>query len=269
MKRDLRYLRRCVVVTFLCTAVLNGLVLGDTLETKDGQLLDGLFMGGTQNSVRFMVGDQLQTLPISQLLALTFSRPSGPAVAEAAPEVTPLESSVQAADANQPPEKAAPVTVTSGTRLMVRIDQTLDSSRHGAGHMFTGRLEADLVVDGVKLAPRGGRVYGRLVSSKQGGRMAGKSELGIVITDIVINEIPHSVQTTGVQAVSQGSGGKTVRNVATGAAIGRLARGDSKGARRGAAVGLGASVLTKGSKVYVPASTLMEFNLAADLVYVP
>jgi hypothetical protein len=135
--------------------------------------------------------------------------------------------------------------------------------------MFTASLEADLVLAGKQLASKGSKVYGRLISSRQGGRMAGKSELGIALTDVTINGIPHAIETTGVRAVSQGAGGRTLRNVAVGAGIGRLAKGTSKGAKRGAAVGLGASVLTSGSRVYIPAQTLMEFGLTRDFEYVP
>ena len=269
MKTD-RMMRGMVLVC-LISVLLIGAATGDTLETRAGELLTGQYMGGTQNSVRFQIGRELRTFPTTELLALTFMRNPSAAPAAAPPPAVPPAAPVEQATAepNQLPPLDPTITAPSGTRLMVRLDQTLDSTRHGAGHMFMTSLETDLVVDGKKLAFRGDKVYGRLVSAKQGGRMAGKSELGVVVTDIMIKNIPHPIETTGVKAVSQGSGGSTVRNVAVGAGIGRLAKGTSKGAKRGAAVGLGASVLTSGSKVYIPAGTLMEFNLTKPFTYVP
>ncbi len=50
-----------------------------------------------------------------------------------------------------------------------------------------------------------------------------------------------------------------------GAAIGGIAGGSDK-ARKGAALGLGASVLTQGNQVRIAAGTLLEFQLADHLV---
>ena len=48
------------------------------------------------------------------------------------------------------------------------------------------------------------------------------------------------------------------------AAVGGLANG-SKGAKNAAKVGLGASLLTSGNSINIPAGTLLEFQLAAPL----
>jgi len=49
------------------------------------------------------------------------------------------------------------------------------------------------------------------------------------------------------------------------AAIGGLLRG-SKGAKRGAKVGAGVSILTGGQQISIPAGTVLEFTLVGDLV---
>ena len=74
--------------------------------------------------------------------------------------------------------------------------------------------------------------------------------------------------TQAIKAVSEGSTKKTAGSVAAGAAVGGIARG-SKGAKRGAAAGLGVSVLTGGKQVNIPKGTLLEFGLAQPLSYAP
>jgi len=162
----------------------------------------------------------------------------------------------------------APIVVPTGTRMFVKMDSTLDSRQHGAGHMFTVTLDMDLAVSGQIIAPRGTKLYGRLAQAKQSGRLAGKSELLIQLSDIMINNIPHPIVTSGLQAVTENTAGSTAGSAAGGAVVGGL-WGGSKGAKRGAAIGLAGSLLTSGNTVHIPAGTLLEFTLQADLTYVP
>ena len=160
------------------------------------------------------------------------------------------------------PEGAIP----AGTRLMVRTTQPLDSRRQGAGHRFNAVLEADLVgPDGAVVAKRGTTVYGQLAQAKQAGRLAGKTEMTIVLTDLLIDNKLTPIRTSAVQAVGEGAGKGTVGRVGAGAAIGGIANG-SKGARRGAAIGLGTAVLTRGNQINIPAGTILDFQLADHLV---
>ena len=62
----------------------------------------------------------------------------------------------------------------------------------------------------------------------------------------------------------QGEGRNTVGRTARAAAIGGLIDG-SDGARTGAKVGLGASILTRGESLQVPAGTLLETQLRTPL----
>jgi len=228
--------------------VCAGPSFADTLELRDGSIVEGKYMGGTQNSIRFQTGGQTRTYSTADVLALTIDSPAAGA----------------GAPAQQPAAAAAAVvTVPAGTFVLVRMTQAVDSSRHSVGHRFTAVLEADLVAGNQVAAQRGSNVYGRLTEAKQAGRVAGKSELTLELTGIMINNQIKPVVTSEVKAAaSQGSGRSTARRTAGGAVIGG-AIGGSKGARRGAAVGAGVSVLTKGPSVNIPADTLLDFRLAA------
>lgn len=156
------------------------------------------------------------------------------------------------------------VTVPAGTHLMVKLDSPLNSRQHRAGHKFTGVLEGQIAVDGTVVAPRGAKVYGQLIDAKKSGRLVGQSEMKISLTHILINDQLHPIMTSGVKAVTDNTAKDTVGKTARAAAIGGLING-SKGAKTGAAVGAGASILTSGNNINIPAGTLLDFTLAAPL----
>ncbi len=164
------------------------------------------------------------------------------------------------------------VTIPAGTRLMVRVDDDIDSRRHRAGHRFTARLEGDLVVNGRTVAPRGSQVYGRLSDAKQSGRMFGKSELRLELTDILIQNQLQPVMTGQSQIAAESQTGKTFKKAGRGALLGGIIGGiaggsDSigKGLAIGAAVGAGSQILTGGESVNVPRGTLLEFRMTQPL----
>ncbi len=235
------------LVKGLCSAALvsAGFVMADTIELADGRLLEGDFVGSSNGIVMFDTGDGIEAFPEDQVVGLFFS--SGVATAEAA--------------LGQAPQT---VTVPTGTRLVIRTSDTVDTSRHSAGHRFRGQLESALVVDGITVARRGSTVHGRIVESRQAGRLAGSSEMAMEFTDIMVDDQLFEMSTSGLQAQGANEAGRTVGRTARAAAIGGLARGSS-GARTGARVGAGAALLTSGSSINIPAGTLLETNLSAPL----
>lgn len=182
------------------------------------------------------------------------------AVSVAQASQTPTPKAATPEDGQQ--AAAGNVTVPAGTRVLVRTVEPIDSRQHKAGHRFTATLEADLVGSGVTVAPRGSNVYGRLAEARQAGRLAGRSEITLEFTDIMVNNALSPISASGIQAVTEGTGRDTAGKVARGAAIGALIDGSS-GARTGAKVGAGAAILTRGQSVNIPPGTLLEFTLAA------
>ena len=221
----------------------------DMLELKDGSSKQGSYAGGSSSSVRFNSGGTMYTYNVGTVDAVFFTAQSGGA--QAAPAaVAPAPAAVPA---------PAPV-LAAGSRIMIRLGQAIDSRKHKAGFRFTGRLESDLVANGVTIAPRGANVYGVLTSAKQSGRMAGKSKITLTLTDIMVNNQMRPVVTSSMQAVTDNTAGNSARKTLGAAAIGGLISGRS-GAKTGAKVGLGASLLTKGESINIPAGTLLEFRL--------
>lgn len=161
------------------------------------------------------------------------------------------------------------VTVPAGTRILIRTADSIDSSKQQAGYRFTASLETNLQVDDVVVAPRGATVYGRLASAESAGRMKGSSELGLELTDIVINGTSYPLLTSSYEIKGKGEGSNTAKKVVGGAGLGALIgglAGGGKGAGIGALAGAGAgtavSATKKGQQLSIPSESLLEFRLA-------
>ena len=157
------------------------------------------------------------------------------------------------------------VTVPAGTSLLVRMIDTVDSSKNAVGSRFSASLETNLEVDGVVVAPAGTKVYGRLAQSKEAGRIAGKSELRLELTEIVLNGTAYPLLSSDYQVSGKSSGGRSAKRIlggaGLGAAIGAIAGNAGMGAAIGAVAGTTAAVVQKGQTVNVPSETLLEFRL--------
>ncbi len=222
------------------------LVHADSLELVDGSVLEGVLKEVSDDFIMFETGASYEAYQRSQVIAIYLSE--GVATAEA----------LAAAPA------PSTVTVPGGTRLVIRMVDSVDSKKHKAGHKFRGQLEGAIVIDGVTAAPRGTFLYGVVIASQQSGRATGSSSIALEFTDIMINDQLHPIATTTLAAQTGSEGGKTVGRTARGAALGGLI-GGSSGAKTGAKVGLGASILTSGSSVNVPSGTLLETTLRVPL----
>ncbi len=234
-----------ITLLLLLVAFYSGTLIADTLELADGTLLEGDFVGSSNGIIMFDTGDGIEAFPEDQVVGLFLS--AGVATAEA--------------NRGQAP---ATVTVPSGTRLVIRTSDTVDTQRHGAGHRFRGQLESALVVDGVTVARRGTIVHGRILDARQAGRLVGSSEMAMAFTDIMVDDQLFEMSTSGLEAQGGSEAARTVGRTARAAAIGGLVSGSS-GARTGARVGAGASILTRGGSINVPAGTIVETQLTAPL----
>ena len=171
------------------------------------------------------------------------------------------------AHAAAPPQTNS-ISVPAGTRILIRLAETLDSAQQRSGARFTGRLETNVTVGGTVVAPQGATVHGQVVSAQSAGRMAGGSELALELTDIVINGTAHPIMTTTYQLQGEGQGGRTARRVTGGAGLGSVigalaggGTGAAIGAAAGAGLGTARSAGGRGQQVGLVQGTLLEFRL--------
>jgi len=236
-----------VILTALMFSIFHGIVKADTLELADGTLLEGRYVTSNESYFIFDAGGEIKAIPVGEVVALYMS--------------AGVEAALSAQEATEPDI----VTVPEGTRMLVTLSETIDSSRHGAGHRFRGQLEGDLVVDGNRIARHGSYVFGQITAATQARRVAGRSELQAEFTDIMIDGQIFPISTTGLEAQGSGTGAQSLGRTARGAAIGGLIGGRS-GARTGAAVGAGAAIVSRGASVNIPRGTLVEATLTAPLI---
>jgi len=167
-----------------------------------------------------------------------------------------------------PPPQANSISVPAGTRILIRLAETLSSEQQRSGARFTGRLETNVTVGGIVVAPQGATVHGQVVSAQSAGRMAGGSELALELTDIVINGTAHPIMTSTYQLQGEGQGGRTARRVTGGAGLGSVigalaggGTGAAIGAAAGAGLGTARSAGGRGQQVGLGQGTLLEFRL--------
>src|SRR5438094_8546461 len=259
--------------------VFAGLGFADTLELKDGRVLQGKYLGGTQAVLRFEVNGDVQTFPTHDIVALTFTRGSSTRAPEAAappPSAAPADdpppdravAPTSAVAPSRPDDNSGDVTLPAGQPLLVRMIDSVDSSKNHVGDIFHASLETDLNVNGTLVARRGSDVYGRLASADQGGKFSGKSELQLELTRLMIDGRDYSLVSSDYNLQGKSRGSDSAKKVGGGAIVGAIIggiAGGGKGAAIGAAAGGGAGagvqVLTKGQQVKVPSETLLEFRL--------
>ena len=234
------------ILSALSVVVLVMPVRSDVLELKDGTVLNGLYMGGSQSSMRFQVKDDIQVIPIGNILALTVT---GRSAASTGSTMVP-----------PPPLKATGLPV--GTRLLVKMMQSIDTRKNKAGSRFTASLEGKLMVDGQEMVAAGSKVYGQVVTAKRGGIGKKKPVLELKLIEISLNGELRPIKTSLLSGT--GGGGGAGGKVLKGAAIGGLASGSS-GAEDGAKIGLGIAILGGGKHAGISSGTLLEFHLAEAL----
>ncbi len=237
----------------------------DVLELKTGKTLTGKYVGGTAATVRFETSEGVQAFETSQVLALTFTGgATTPTPTTAAAPTTPVPAAVATAAPTPAPAPtvapaAATVTVPAGTTLLVRMVDPV-SSKDPQGKRFTSTLESDLSVNGAVVAKAGTKIYGRLQSVQQAGRLAGQSKIDLRLTEMALGPSLVPIVTSGYTDAGAKSIGKTAKGAAAGAAVGAIVE-DDQGAGKGAAIGATASLLKKGETVSVSPGALLEFKL--------
>lgn len=157
------------------------------------------------------------------------------------------------------------VTIPAGTNIMVRILDTIDSSKAQPGTRFTAVLETNLAFNGTNIVPAGNTVYGRVAVAEQAGRATGSSNLQLELTDIVINGTAYPIYTTAFEMKGSSSGKRSAKRLLGGAGLGAIIGGIAGNAGMGAAIGATAgavgSVAQKGQSIQVASETLLSFNL--------
>lgn len=259
-----------------------------SLQLKDGTLVQGKYLGGTSATVNFEVDGQIKQYNVSDIMLIDFGAggpSSGGSAANAPTPIAPPSNAPAASgpapspssQASAPPPAAAPapaapsdsVTVPSGTHLLVRMIDSINSETNRVGDTFQASLAEPLAVGDRVLAPKDTLVYGRLVEARAAGRIQGQSELRVELTGIQINNQTVSIVTSNYDVAGQSRGEQTAKRAGVGAGLGALIgalAGGGKGAAIGAGLGAGTAgavqVMTHGSQIKIPSETELDFTIS-------
>ena len=160
--------------------------LGDTLELRDGRVLQGSYRGGTAEMLHFEIEGVLRGVPVDDVVSLGFlgRKPGDPA-----PPV-----------ARQTPAAPSVARVAAGTRLRVRLTDTLDLHTNTAGDPFRGVLEMELQAAGATIVASGSQVQGK-VAAVGSGPAGG---LSLELTALQVGDGSQPIVTGSQQGVAVG-----------------------------------------------------------------
>ena len=258
----------CGVVIGLCLA--SSTTWADSLELKNGSLIKGKFMGGTESEISFQVGSSVQQYNLADIISLRFDSGSAASDMPVRPNSAPPSQAGMAEQSGTTTTGYA--TIPAGTHISVRTIDGIDSTKNHVGDRFKASLEEPLIVGGNVVVAKGADVYGRLAESKASGTFTGKSQLRLELTGIVVNGQTVPLVTGEYELTGKSRGASTAKRTIGGAAVGSIIgalAGGGKGAAVGAGVGgglgAGSEVITKGDQVKVPSETLLDFTLQQEL----
>ena len=159
-----------LAIGFILTASITW---ADSLELRNGSLIEGKFLGGTESEITLRVGSSVQTYNLADIVALKFDSETAASDMPTRPTGSPSSQSgmVHNADIKTPVYVAVP----AGTVICVRTIDNIDSTQNHVADRFQASLEEPLMVNGNVVVPKDAYVYGRLVESKESGTFTGRS----------------------------------------------------------------------------------------------
>jgi hypothetical protein len=267
-------------------AAFAGGASADSLELRNGQIVQGKFLGGSPLNIRFQVNGQEQVFATKDVLNISFSDtsaqdssaaalPDAPTAAPAVPAAGGYamgSAPTGASGAQQYTQQTQPITIPAGTSLLVRMIDSVDSSKNKIGDTFLASLEASLIVGDTTVAEKGADVYGKLAQAKEAGKISGGAELTLELTGIRIGGTIVPIDSTTYDVAGKGRGKQSAGRIGGGAILGAIiggVAGGGAGAAIGAAAGAGAGtavqLITHGEQIRVPSETLLEFRVEQDV----
>ncbi len=324
----------------------------DIVTLKNGRIINGTYLGGTPRQIKVEVGDEIETLEVSEIARIEFSggsysassrsdssdRPtlrrsgtassapvSGPIMIQPDPSDPRTQTgaggggydsdrptlrrstgsggssgssagAAQADDSSRPTLRRAPgsesdappsagrpaattptpaattpqaaVEIPAQTSLVVRMIDSIDSTKAKEGDTFAASLDQPIAVNGKTVLPAGSDVTVKLVQAQESGKFTGKTVLTVSLWSVKVNGKTVEVDTQNITESSDSRGAKTAKvaggAAAVGAVIGAVAgggKGAAIGAGAGGAAGAGVQAATKGEKVKIPSETRLTFVL--------
>jgi hypothetical protein len=251
----------------------------DTINLRNGERIQGTYLGGTARQIRVDVNGNIQTFDIGQVQSVTFTDPGYQAAPPPPPDYRRDRDQADRRPANEypaqpayPAQGALGVTVQPDTPITVRMIDSVNSEVARRGQTFRASLDEPLFVNGQQVLPRGADVLTKLVDDQQSGKIEGRTALTLALVSITVNGQQVPVTSSDVRMESSSRGNRSAGVIGGGAALGAIVgaiagggKGAAIGAGSGAALGTAGEVLTKGQTVKIPSETRLTFRLQSPL----
>jgi len=251
------------------TAILSVLAFtipgwSDTVTLRDGTRYNGTYFEGTAQTITFKDDRGMaHHFDVRDIKAIEFNA-TGKGVQPAS-----------ARPSSDPTAQSNAKIIPSGTELVVRANEAIDSATAAEGKRYSAVIDQD-VRDGTGATaiPKGSAAELAIRQVSNGGTL-GTPELALAIDSITVAGKRYVVSTASLEEKGPDGIGKNKRTAemvgggaGLGALIGAIAgrgKGAAIGAVAGAAAGGTAQILTKGKEVRVPAEALLTFRLDRTL----
>ena len=152
-------------------------------------------------------------------------------------------------------------TVPAGTRMDIRLQDTISSEKSSPGDRFTASLRGPLIADAQLLAPSRCKLIGQIIQVERSDGVEGSSKLTVVLEKLTVNGKEYNLETQPLTLVARSTKTKDAAGIGRRRAAGKTI-GAITGKAKSAAIGAG---FTEERPVSYGPETRFTFTLSRPL----